>query len=163
MSIIKFRVNHRNNVGVSPQLSEMLSELRPEKLNLRQTVWFLDPFFLNIWMIQKQIRTITKSYYEDITTKMAAFCLKRLMYFTEKCFNEHFVSSGSLFESLHQILMNRRLSVTTQTQSVLQSFSFSPLNVLEVHSTLNLLDPNKSAGLNILDPYFLNKMLEQNC
>lgn len=43
-------------------------------------------------------------------------------------------------------------ALCNNSNSVLQAFSFSPLNVLEVHRTLNLLDLNKCAGP---DLYFI--------
>lgn len=76
------------------------------------------------------------------------------------CFNEHFVSSGSLFESLNPDLKHHNEqeapSATTQTEFASQSFIFSPLNVMQVHKALKLLQPNKSAGPDQLDPYFIN-------
>lgn len=66
----------------------------------------------------------------------------------------------NLYISFKQLNEQEALCNHSVCASGLQLFS---LSVLEVHSTLNLLDPNKSAGLNQLDPYFLNKMLQQNC
>lgn len=35
-----------------------------------------------------------------------------------------------------------------------QTFNLTPLNVVEVHEALKKLDPDKSAGLDKLEPYF---------
>ncbi len=71
------------------------------------------------------------------------------------CFNEHFIASGFLFESLNT---QHECSSTVETVGLdpsSQSFSFSPITVSDVNKALKHLDKTKSAGPDKLDPYFL--------
>lgn len=71
------------------------------------------------------------------------------------CFNEHFIASGFLFESLNT---QHECSSTVETVGLdpsCQSFSFSPITVSDVNKALKNLDMTKSAGPDKLDPYFL--------
>ncbi len=72
-----------------------------------------------------------------------------------QCFNEHFIASGFLFESLDT---QHECSSTVETVGLDPSshyFSFSPIIVSDVNKALKHLDTIKSASPDKLDPYFL--------
>lgn len=71
------------------------------------------------------------------------------------CFNEHFIASGLLFDSLNTSHQNHPKGNSHDHSGVSNSFSFKPLSVSEVHKALTLLDIRKSAGPDNLEPYFL--------
>ena len=79
------------------------------------------------------------------------------------CFNEHFIASGFLFESLNSTNFNANFNATFNyfnsfTDGQNQhgpSFSFYPILVSDVHKALRLLDTTKAAGPDKLEPYFL--------
>ncbi|KAL4006490.1 solute carrier family 24 (sodium/potassium/calcium exchanger), member 5 [Sarotherodon galilaeus] len=68
------------------------------------------------------------------------------------CFNKHFISSGSLFDSLNPVSVKSGTNLPVYTG---QPFNFVPFSVQEVCKGLKLLDPRKSPGPDLLDPYFL--------
>lgn len=68
------------------------------------------------------------------------------------CLNEHFISSGSLFDS------DCSFSVKPYTDALAytgQCFNFAPFSVQKVHKALKMLDPRKTPGPDLIDPYFL--------
>lgn len=68
------------------------------------------------------------------------------------CLNEHFISSGSLFDS------DCSFSVKPYTDALAytgQCFNFAPFAVQKVHKALKTLDPRKPPGPDLIDPYFL--------
>lgn len=69
------------------------------------------------------------------------------------CFNDHFVSSGSLFETVSSSVNHTFVDEDVRNG---QSFAFSPFTVAEVHKALKGIDPKKAAGPDNLDPYLLN-------
>lgn len=71
------------------------------------------------------------------------------------CFNEHFIASGSLFDSLSTSHQNHPKGNSHGHSGVSNYFSFKPFSVSEVHKALTLLDIRKSAGPDNLEPYFL--------
>lgn len=78
------------------------------------------------------------------------------------CFNEHFISSGFLFESLNPSFSPTNFNSITDSQgqsnhcfSPFNSFTFGPISVAEVHKILKTLDITKSAGPDTLEPFFL--------
>lgn len=71
------------------------------------------------------------------------------------CFNEHFIASGLLFDSLNTSHQNHPKGNSHDHSGVSNSFSFKPLSVSEVHKALTLLDIRKSAGPDNLEPYSL--------
>ena len=71
------------------------------------------------------------------------------------CFNEHFISSGSLFESLHSDPGQNVDSSPPPSHPVAQPFNFTFIEAIEVHKALQHLDPHKSAGPDKLPPHFL--------
>ncbi len=70
------------------------------------------------------------------------------------CFNEHFIASGFLFDSIYGAHAN---SLIVQSENFMssQSFNFSPVAISEVCKALKFLDASKSAGPDKLEPYFL--------
>ena len=71
--------------------------------------------------------------------------------------NEHFISAGSLFESLNPdqtklVFHNEEETINSQNDL---SFNFSPVSASEVQSALRGLDLRKAAGPDGLDPFFL--------
>ena len=68
------------------------------------------------------------------------------------CFNEHFISSGSLFDSACSASVKPCTDIPVYTG---QSFNFVPFSVQEVHKALKTLDPRKPSGPDFIDPYFL--------
>uniref|UniRef100_A0A3P9IXQ6 Reverse transcriptase domain-containing protein n=1 Tax=Oryzias latipes TaxID=8090 RepID=A0A3P9IXQ6_ORYLA len=68
------------------------------------------------------------------------------------CFNEHFVSSGSLFNSIKH---SAEYSLPVNHEDLTHNFSFSLFTTSEVSKALKLLDPTKSAGPDDLEPYFI--------
>lgn len=78
------------------------------------------------------------------------------------CFNDHFISAGSLFESLNPELTNIGLaSVNTSLTSRAVSgpitcpFEFMSVSVSEVHNALKKLDTSKAAGPDQIVPFLL--------
>lgn len=70
------------------------------------------------------------------------------------CFNEHFVSVGSLFESTGVV------AVTPCTDPPVFSgepFNFVSFTVQQVHGALKALDHRKPPGPDLIEPYFLKK------
>lgn len=67
-------------------------------------------------------------------------------------FNEHFISSGSLFDSTCSVSVN---PCTDKPGYVDQSFNFVPFSVQEVQQALKALDCRKTSGPDLIDPYFL--------
>lgn len=70
------------------------------------------------------------------------------------CFNEHFVSVGSLSESTEVV------AVTPCTYSSVFSgepFNFVSFTVQQVHGALKALDHRKPPGPDLIEPYFLKK------
>lgn len=63
------------------------------------------------------------------------------------CFNKHFKSCGSLFDSVKPC--------TDLPMYSGQSFNFISFSVQEVHKALKGLDPRKSLGPEFIDPHFL--------
>uniref|UniRef100_A0AAZ3RMD0 HEAT repeat-containing protein 6 n=1 Tax=Oncorhynchus tshawytscha TaxID=74940 RepID=A0AAZ3RMD0_ONCTS len=74
---------------------------------------------------------------------------------TEKlnCFNEHFVSSGRLFDSVPSVSVQPCVDEPVRAG---QTFSFLPFSVQVVHKALKSLDQRKPAGPDLLDPCLLN-------
>lgn len=68
------------------------------------------------------------------------------------CFNEHFISSGSLFDTAGTSLMN---PCTESPMFSGDPFKFAPFTVLEVHKALKTLDHRKPPGPDMMEPYFL--------
>lgn len=62
------------------------------------------------------------------------------------CFNEYFIASGSLYDSLNNTHENPSNGCSDGHVTVSQSFSFNPVTVSEVHKALKRLDTRKSAG-----------------
>lgn len=78
------------------------------------------------------------------------------------CFNDHFISAGSLSASLNPELTNIGLaSVNTPLISQAVSgpitcpFEFMSVSVSEVHNALKKLDRSKAAGPDQIEPFFL--------
>ena len=75
------------------------------------------------------------------------------------CFNEHFISSGSLFDSVNAGYIPATSCSTYSSPGVHltegETFSFKPVTVSEVHKVLKCLDSRKSGGPDQLNPYFL--------
>ena len=69
------------------------------------------------------------------------------------CFNEHFVSSGRLFDSVSSVSVQPCVDEPVRAR---QTFSFLPFSVQVVHKALKSLDQRKPAGPDLLDPCFLN-------
>lgn len=68
------------------------------------------------------------------------------------CFNNHFVSSYSVYDSVGSF--SDRPSADPPIYSG-QLFNFVPFSVLQVHKALKNIDPRKSLGPDLIDPYFL--------
>lgn len=73
------------------------------------------------------------------------------------CFNEHFISSGSLFESLCPVSPGSCVQENPSDPCLISEklFFISPLSINKVHKALQELDTKKSAGPDNLDPFFL--------
>lgn len=75
------------------------------------------------------------------------------------CFNEHFISTGSLFESLssHPNQSNAKEVCTSNpaTFSLADKFNFTSIDAFEVERALKQIDPGKSAGPDKFEPFFL--------
>lgn len=69
-------------------------------------------------------------------------------------FNEHFISSGFLFDSAAPMGLAPVFDVSTTVASD-NSFTFSPFSVTNVHKALKELNTRKPAGPDHLDPFFL--------
>lgn len=69
------------------------------------------------------------------------------------CFNEHFVSSGRLFDSVSSVSVQPCVDEPVRAG---QTFSFLTFSVQVVHKALKSLDQRKPAGPDLLDPCFLN-------
>ncbi len=69
------------------------------------------------------------------------------------CFNEHFIASGFLFDSVYGARANFSI-VQSENFMSSQSFSFSAVAISEVCKALKSLDVSKSAGPDKLEPYF---------
>ena len=69
------------------------------------------------------------------------------------CFNEHFVSSGRLFDSVSSVSVQPCVDEPVRAG---QTFSFLPFSVQVVHKALKSLDQRKPAGPYLLDPCFSN-------
>ncbi len=73
--------------------------------------------------------------------------------------NEHFISSGSLFEaqSHNSSTLNSLIVPSTDISCKLitQKFDFNQLSVSEVHKVLSFLDPYKPVGPDKLEPFYL--------
>uniref|UniRef100_A0A3B4Z3D2 Reverse transcriptase domain-containing protein n=1 Tax=Stegastes partitus TaxID=144197 RepID=A0A3B4Z3D2_9TELE len=72
-----------------------------------------------------------------------------------KCFNEHFIASGSLFNQSPPLKHSPSSDMTDEFIFNGQSFHFVPFSVDEVHRALLSLDNKKPAGPDNLEPYFL--------
>ena len=71
-------------------------------------------------------------------------------------FNEHFVSSGYLFGSLHPHQPDvQGVCPHSPVNAMAPGFDLTPFEVAEVHRALQQLDLNKSAGPDNLEPFFL--------
>ena len=68
------------------------------------------------------------------------------------CFNEHFISSGFLFNSVTPPEIE---SVNDNTVVLDHNFSFAPFSVSEVHKALKQLNPRKPTGPDLLEPGLL--------
>jgi len=68
------------------------------------------------------------------------------------CFNEHFISSGFLFDFVAPIVW-KPVNDTIITAD--KTFSFSSFSVADVHKALKQLNPRKPAGPDHLKPFFL--------
>ena len=68
------------------------------------------------------------------------------------CFNEHFVSSGRLFDSVSSVSLQPCVDEPVRAGP---TSSFLPFSVQEVHKALKPLDQRKPAGPDLLDPCFL--------
>ena len=69
------------------------------------------------------------------------------------CFNEHFVSSGRLFDSVSSVSVQPSVDEPVRAG---QTFCFLPFSVQVVHKALKSLDQRKPAGPDLSDPCFLN-------
>lgn len=63
------------------------------------------------------------------------------------CFNEHFVSSGRLFDSVSSVSVQPCVDEPVRAG---QTFSFLPFSVQVVHKALKSLDQRKPAGPDLL-------------
>lgn len=185
----KFRVKGRDNPWFSSQLSTLLRErdvawakarsskseadwltfrqLRNRFTSLVQKAksdFYFSKTISNLNDPRKFWKVI-KSSYGSVTTSELPTCIV-----TESCrvtdkaailnsFNKHFISSGSLFESLHthKESDNQRVFMSPPQKSLEQTFNLAPLDVVEVLRALKMLDPDKSAGPDKLEPYFLRE------
>ena len=71
------------------------------------------------------------------------------------CMNEHFVTSGSLFESLTNA-RQESTSVFSGDTSMSHCFTFNPVTASEVHKAFKLVNIRKPTGPDNLKLYFLN-------
>ncbi|CDQ82994.1 unnamed protein product, partial [Oncorhynchus mykiss] len=79
-----------------------------------------------------------------------------LLYMTTEmlnCFNEHFVSSGRLFDSVSSVSVQPCVDEPVRAG---QTFCFLPFSVQVVHKVLKSIDQTKPAGPDLLYPCFLN-------
>lgn len=68
------------------------------------------------------------------------------------CFNEHFISSGLLFDSAVPMGVEPVFDDSTVFDN---SFIFSPFAITNVHKALKELNPRKAASPDHLEPFFL--------
>lgn len=64
-------------------------------------------------------------------------------------FNEHFIQSGSLFDTACPVTPCRDVPVSTSV------FNLTPFLVADVHKALKGLVPEKPPGPDLIEPYFL--------
>ncbi|KAI4830607.1 hypothetical protein KUCAC02_002226 [Chaenocephalus aceratus] len=178
----KFRVKGRNNPWFSAELSSLLHERNNawakarksgsevEWLRFRQlrnsftsqiksakSKYYLSVTTENLnnprkfWKAIKSISTgdIPNELPPCLTTASGSISDRATML---NCFNEHFVSCGSLFGCVAPV----NAPILDSEQCGLENpFSFTPLTIGIVHEALSKLDPRKPAGPDNLEPFFL--------
>ena len=121
--------------------SESYLSVTTENLNNPQTFW-------------KVIKSISVS---KSPQALPTFVLKDLVPVYDRtevlnCFNNHFLSSGSLFDPTGAA----PVSPCTETPRFSgEPFNFLPFTVQQVHQALKTLDSRKSPGPDSIEPYFL--------
>ena len=71
------------------------------------------------------------------------------------CINEHFVSCGSMFDSVTNSASVNTTVCDSEQRGLENPFSFTPFTVDVVHEALSKLDPRKPAGPDNVEPFFL--------
>ena len=71
------------------------------------------------------------------------------------CFNEHFVSCGSMFDSVNNSAFVNTTVGDSEQCGLENPFSFTPFTVDVVREALTKLDPTKPAGPDNVEPFFL--------
>ena len=136
------------------RFTSLVKQVKAEYYLLKTTSDLNDP--------KKFWKTIKSSFGNVATNDLPTCIVKDSCRLTDKleilnCFNEHFVSSGSQFESLHPDSNNMQNTSPSPlpNNDCVQSFIIVPLDVIEVYRALKHLDPAKSAGPDKLEPLFL--------
>uniref|UniRef100_A0A3B3DM95 Reverse transcriptase domain-containing protein n=2 Tax=Oryzias melastigma TaxID=30732 RepID=A0A3B3DM95_ORYME len=71
------------------------------------------------------------------------------------CFNEHFLSASSLFDSVTTSVTNPSTKPLQFCSNSFNSFNFVPFSSFEVHKALKALDSRKPPGPDLIESYFL--------
>uniref|UniRef100_A0A8C5N2E5 Reverse transcriptase domain-containing protein n=1 Tax=Gouania willdenowi TaxID=441366 RepID=A0A8C5N2E5_GOUWI len=178
----KYRVKGRENPWFSPELADSLHERNKAWDKARQsnsaTDWsffrqlrnkctslikkaksgyFLSVTTENLNNPQKFWKVIKSLSLNKNTETIPSFVLKDSVPVYDRtevlnCFNQHFLSSGSLFDSKGITTGN---SCTESSMFSGDPFNFNPFTCHEVHKALKALDHRKPPGPDLIEPYFL--------
>ena len=178
----KFRVKGRDNPWFSPELSDTIHRRNVAWAKARKSVlasdWSIFRQLRN--KCTTLIKKAKSEYYLSVTTEnlnnpqkfwkviksisvsksppaLPIFVLKDSVPVYDRtevlnCFNNHFVSSGSLFESMGAATVS---PCTEAPRFSGETFNFLPFTVQQVHQALKTLDSRKSPGPDAIEPYFL--------
>ncbi len=103
---------------------------------------------VKFWKMVKSLRRADNMAISKIITKNNHLTTEKSV--ISDSLNEHFISSGSLFEA--QSYNNSTIdslmvpSIDIPCKLITQKFDFNQLSVSEVHKALSFLDPYKPAG-----------------
>lgn len=119
--------------------------------------YFLSVTTENLNDPQKFWKVIKSLSVNKMTQTFPKFVVKDSVSINDKteilnCFNEHFLSVGSLFDSAETFLTN---SCPEFSMFSGDRFNFVPFSVYEVHKALKALDHRKPPGPDLMEPYFL--------
>lgn len=116
--------------------SEYYLSVTTENLNDPRKFWKV----INSLSMSKCPQTLPSYVLND---SVPVYDKKELM----NCFNNHFVSSCFVYDSVG--------SFSDRPSADPPIYNFVPFSVLEVHKALKNIDPRKSLGPDMIDPYFL--------